>query len=132
MIAATLLRFSNEQTRRIKNFFLVAMTESWMCLASRRSQLGFDSVRGSFDPPRRSIVSGARRLETAAEADGNLLRILQSLEMCQDRRKKGGGGVNKFKGRLADIMSICHLAPRAIKGLCEWSLLLGESAACHC
>lgn len=44
------------------------------------------TLRGASAP----IVSGARRLATAAEADGNLLRILQSLEMCQDRRKKGG------------------------------------------
>lgn len=46
-----------------------------------------------------------------------------------EREEKGG---NKFKGRLTDIMSICHLAPRAIKGSCEWSLLSEQRAACHC
>lgn len=36
------------------------------------------------------------------------------------------GGENKFKGRLADIPSICHLEPHTIKGPCEWSLLSEE------
>lgn len=44
----------------------------------------------------------------------------------------GKGGENKFKGRLTDTTSICHLAPRTIKGLCEWSLLLEKRAAPHC
>lgn len=44
---------------------------------------------------------------------------------------QGGGGKksNKFRGRLADIMSICHLAAHRIKGLYEWSLLWEERAA---
>lgn len=46
-----------------------------------------------------------------------------------EREEKGG---NKFKGRLTDIISICHLAPRAIKGLCEWSLLSEQRDACCC
>lgn len=44
-----------------------------------------------------------------------------------EREEKGR---NKFKGRLTDIMSICHLAPRAVKGPCEWSLLSEQRAAC--
>lgn len=44
----------------------------------------------------------------------------------------GKGGENKFKGRLTDTTSICHLAPRTIKGLCEWSLLLEKRAARRC
>lgn len=42
-------------------------------------------------------------------------------ERKEERRKS-----NKFKGRLADIMSICHLR---IKGLYEWSILWEERAA---
>lgn len=50
----------------------------------------------------------------------------------RETRTGGRGRGIKFKGRLTDIMSICHLAPRTIKGPCEWSLLLEERAACHC
>lgn len=80
--------------------------------------------------------------QSSVEARGSFLKVTQrsaggwefTLDTLEpqnmsEREEKGG---NKFKGRLTDIMSICHLAPRAIKGPCEWSLLSEQRAACCC
>lgn len=80
------------------------------------------------------------RLQTAIEAEwiySGYFRASRYISEDHKWRQDGWGGreerkkkSNKFRGRLADIMSICHLAPRGrIKGLYEWSLLWEERAA---
>lgn len=87
------------------------------------------------------IVPGSLKVTNSNRGRVNLLWILQSVKIYQWRSQVKAGWVgggreerkkksNKFRGRLADIMSICHLAPRGrIKGLYEWSLLWEERAA---
>lgn len=79
------------------------------------------------------IISARWRIQTAAEAEWIYSRCFRASKCVRsDTRRGGKGGENKFKGRLTDISSICHLAPRTIKGLCEWSLLMEERAARRC
>lgn len=66
-------------------------------------------------------------LDTNSSAGQNEFSSLYTFEpqnVSGEGEKKGGE--NKFKGRLADIPSICHLKARTIKGPCEWSLLSEE------
>lgn len=86
------------------------------------------------------IVPGSLKVINSSRSRVNLLWILQSVKIYQWGSQVKGGQEgkeegkkekrNKFRARLADIMSICHLAPRSrIKGLYEWSLLWEERAA---
>lgn len=66
------------------------------------------------------IVAGSLKVINSNRSRVNLLWILQSVKIYQrGSQVKGGQGgeggrkkSNKFRGRLADIMSICHLAQR--------------------
>lgn len=67
------------------------------------------------------IVPGSLKVTNSSRGKVNLLWILQSVKIYQRGSQVKGGREgkeegkksNKFRGRLADIMSICHLAPRA-------------------